>query len=89
MSQKQFLQQESDDEVDEPLAREEAKTPAVGRLLTKSERFKLLATAPNQEIGRILVEIYPIVSLAIKCYFQAMNEDANFLSSRFHAALML
>lgn len=37
----------------------------------------------------MLVKIYPIIQRAIRCYFEAMNEDSNFLSSRFHAALML
>ena len=35
------------------------------------------------------MEIFPLVQLAIKCYLEALNQDENFLESRFHAALML
>ena len=65
---------------------EEAKSPL---LPNRTEQNKLIASAPNQESGRVKMVIYPIVQRAIKCYYEAMNQDENFLQSRFHAALML
>ena len=35
------------------------------------------------------MQIWPTVQKAIRCYFEALSKDENFLESRFHAALML
>ena len=54
-----------------------------------AEQQQLIANAPNHELSRIKLEIFPIVQQAIKCYYQALNEDEHFKESRFHAAIML
>ena len=50
---------------------------------------QLIDNAPNLDLGRIKLEIFPIVSYAISCYYEALNKDNDFKESRFHAALML
>jgi len=45
--------------------------------------------APNHDVGRIKLEIFPLVQYSINCYYQALSLDEDFRESRFHAALML
>ena len=80
------VDEESDELVIGDSGVEETKSPMMPN---SEDQNKMVASAPNQEIGRVKLKIYPILQRAIKCYFEAMNQDESFLESRFHAALML
>lgn len=67
---------------------EEVKTPNMDNI-SQADQKQLFTNAPNQEISRIKLEIFPLVFRAIKCYYMSLKQDETFLESRFHAALML
>ena len=66
---------------------EEIKSPNL-ETLSHADQQQLFSNAPNQEMSRIKLEIFPLVLRAIKCYSKALSRDENFMESRFHTALM-